>query len=152
MTQRSLSPIQPAEAGLLAAELIGMTPWRELGYQVDTLRNYLLAVQQDFECLCLHVDGIPAGVIALRSPWLRGTLLELLAVLPNFQQQGLGKWLIQHLVENAQGKKQRNLWTLTSAFNTAAICFYQSRGFICIGQLDDFIVEGQNELLLRYKI
>ena len=49
---------------------------------------------------------------------------------------------MQCLVENVQRKKQRNLWTLTSAFNTAAICFYQSQGFIHIGQLDDFIVEG----------
>ncbi len=152
MTQCSLSPIQITEAELLAAILIRMTPWRELGYQVDTLRNYLLGVQQDFECSCLHVNGIPAGVIALRSPWLRGTLLELLAVLPNFQQQGLGTWLIKWLIEHVQGKKQRNLWTLTSAFNTSAICFYQSQGFIHIGQLDDFIVEGQHELLLRYKI
>ncbi|MDG4595431.1 MAG: hypothetical protein P9F75_07020 [Candidatus Contendobacter sp.] len=109
MIQRSLSPIQPMEANLLTAELIGMIPWRQLGYQVGTLRNYLLGVQQDFECLCLHVDGIPAEVIALRSPWLRGTLLELLAVLPNFQQQSLGTWLIQRLVENIQRKKQRNL-------------------------------------------
>ena len=152
MIQRNLSPIQPIEADLLTAELVGMTPWRQLGYQVGTLRNYLLGVQQDFECLYLHVDGIPAGVIALRSPWLRGTLLELIALLPGFQHQGLGTWLMQWLTAHAQAKNQRNLWTLVSAFNEPALCFYQSQGFVRIGQLDYLIVEGQHELLLRYSI
>jgi ribosomal protein S18 acetylase RimI-like enzyme len=151
MNQLCVAPIQAAEADLLAAQLAGMTPWLELGYHSDTLRNYLLgATQNSFQCLCLHVRGLPAGVITLRSPWLRGTLLELLAVLPGFQQQGLGKWLLQWLKTYAQNKNQRNVWTLVSAFNAPAIRFYQSQDFAQVGQLDDFILEGQHELLLRY--
>ena len=148
----SLVPIRLEEADLLAGQLVGMTPWRELGYQADTLRNYLLGAQTGFRALCLYVDDAPAGTITLRSPWLRGTLLELLAILPEFQQQGLGAWLMQWLKTHVQDNNQRNLWTLVSAFNTPAIRFYQSQGFTTIGQLDDFIVNGQHELLLRYII
>lgn len=152
MTEISLSPIKPPEAELFAANLAAMTPWRELGYRAETLHHYLLGVQEGFQSLGLHVDGTPAGVITLRSPWLRGTLLELIAVLPRFHQQGLGAWLMQWLVAHARAKNQRNLWTLVSAFNEPALCFYQSQGFIRIGQLDHLIVEGQHELLLRYMI
>ncbi|MBU0656313.1 MAG: GNAT family N-acetyltransferase [Gammaproteobacteria bacterium] len=152
MMAPNLAPVLPEESEWIAGQLVGMTPWRELGYQADTLRNYLLGSQTGFQALCLHVEGSPAGIITLRSPWLRGTLLELLAVLPEFQQQGLGKWLMQWLQANARDKNQRNLWTLVSAFNTPAIRFYQSQGFTTIGQLDDFIVNGQHELLLRYII
>lgn len=152
MSQSSLSPVQSAEADLFAKQLVGMTPWQELGYQTDTLRHYLLGSQADFRALCLHVDGNPAGVITLRSPWLRGTLLELLAVLPEFQHQGWGKGLMQWLQAQAREKNQRNLWTLVSAFNKPAIRFYQAQGFATIGQLDDFIQESKHELLLRYII
>jgi len=76
-------------------------------------------------------------------------LLELIAVLPGFQEQGLGSWLMQWLTAQARARNQRNLWTLVSAFNASAIHFYQSQGFVQIGQLDNFIVEGQHELLLR---
>ena len=152
MNQINLSPMEPPEADLLAVNLVDMTPWRELGYRAETLRNYLLGAQEGFQCLSLHLDATPAGVITLRSPWLRGTLLELIAVLPRFHRQDLGAWLIQWLVAHARAKNQRNLWTLVSAFNEPAISFYQSRGFVRIGQLDDLIVEGQHELLLRYMI
>jgi ribosomal protein S18 acetylase RimI-like enzyme len=149
MTSLCLAPILPTEADLFAGQLVGMTPWRELDYQADTLRHYLLGTQTGFRALCLYVDDAPAGTITLRSPWLRGTLLELLAILPEFQQQGLGAWLMQWLKTHAQDNNQRNLWTLVSAFNTPAIRFYQSHGFTHIGQLDNFIVEGQHEQLLR---
>ena len=152
MTQPSLVPIQSDEVDRFATQLVSMTPWLELGYQADTLRNYLLGTQAGFQVWSLQVHGVPAGVIALRSPWLRGTLLELLAVLPEFQHQGLGKWLMQWLKTHAQEKQQRNLWTLASAFNTPAIHFYQLHGFTTIGQLDDFLQNGQHELLLRYII
>lgn len=149
MSHLDLSPIQVSEVDSLAVELVSMTPWRELGYRSETLERYLQGTQEGFQCLCLHVDGSRAGVIALRSPWLRGTLLELLAVLPDFQHQGLGKWLMQWLLTEAKSRNQRNLWTLVSAFNVPALHFYQSQGFVSIGQLNDFIVTGQHEMLLR---
>lgn len=152
MNSPNLAPIMPEEAGRIAKKLVDMTPWRELGYQASTLQNYLRNTHADFQALCLHVDGKPAGVIALRSPWLRGTLLELLAVLPEFQQQGWGRWLMEWLQAYARDKGQHNLWTLVSAFNTPATRFYHSQGFISIGQLDDFIQESKHELLLRYMI
>lgn len=152
VSSHTIAPILPVEADLFAIQLVGMTPWQELGYQADTLRHYLLGSQASFQALCLHVDGNPAGVITLRSPWLRGTLLELLAVLPAFQHQGLGRRLMQWLQAQAREKNQRNLWTLVSAFNAPAIRFYQAQGFTTIGQLDDFIQKGKHELLLRYTI
>lgn len=152
MNQPSLSPILPSEAKLLAEQLVNMAPWLELGYQTNTLRHYLLATPAGFQGWGLHIDGVLAGVITTRSPWLRGTLLELLAILPNFQKQGWGAWLMQWLMTHAQSNSQRNLWTLVSAFNKPAIDFYHAQGFTTIGQLDNFIVEGQHELLLRLAI
>lgn len=152
MPHAQLLPLQETQAIWLAQQLVTMTPWQDLAYQAPTLQRYLLSSQSDFESLCLWVDKQPAGVICLRSPWLRGTLLELLAILPDFQQQGWGRWLMQWLRESAKSRQQHNLWTLTSAFNTPAIQFYTAQGFTPIGQLDDFIVEGQHELLLRQRL
>ena len=40
-------------------------------------------------------------------------------------------------------------WTLVSSFNHKAQQFYEKMGFIKVGQLDDLIIEGYSEFLLR---
>lgn len=144
-----LVPINNVTAQAISQQLIYMTPWQELGYQAQTLERYFLSQAEGFTSLVLTINQQSAGIITLRSSWLRGTLLELIAILPAFQRQGLGVWLINWLYDYAQQRQQRNLWTLASAFNTKALQFYQTQGFTIVGQLDDFIIQGQDELLLR---
>ncbi len=83
--------------------------------------------------------------MCVRYPWLRGACLKLLAIYPSQQGQGLGRDIIQWL----ELHHLRNLWTLVSSFNHDARHFYQKMGFVEIGQLDDFIVAGYDEILLR---
>lgn len=147
-----LIPINGITAEAISQQLVAMTPWYELGYQAKTLERYFLSQAEGFTSLVLTINQQPAGIITLRSPWLRGTLLELIAILPVFQHQGLGLWLMNWLHEYAQQRQQRNIWTLASAFNQKALQFYQTQGFKIVGQLDDFIIQGQNELLLRLRL
>ena len=88
------------------------------------------------------------GVVCIRYPWLRGAYLELLAIYPTQQKQGLGKEIMLWFEKEVQ-QTSCNLWALVSSFNDKAQCFYEHIGFTEIGTITDFVVSGHDELLLR---
>jgi GNAT superfamily N-acetyltransferase len=88
-------------------------------------------------------DGVPAAILCLRDPWLRGPFLELLAV--TVPGRGIGTALVAWLAERAGA----NLWTTVSGFNFAGRRFYRHQGFIEVARLPGLIQPGQDEFLLR---
>jgi len=146
LTQCKLAPLQPADIQQISEQLAQMHPWQTLGYSATTLSNYL---QRDDACLYKYaiVTEQLAGVLCVRYPWLRGAYIELVAIFPKQQGLGLGHQLIQWLA--SQLTLNANLWALVSAINPQARQFYQREGFIEIGELQDFVMTGYNEILLR---
>lgn len=144
-----LCPITSESARALAQNLVQMQPWQTLGYSTETLKNYLLRSDPALYRFVITVSEQVVGTVGVRYPWLRGAYLELLAVYPSQQGQGIGRIVINWLAEELRSTSSRNLWTLVSSFNTPAQDFYQRLGFITIGQLDDFIVPGYGEIFLR---
>ncbi len=128
-----------------------MEPWLTLNYSAQTLTNYLNRQES-----ALHQYGIVVpeqqvvGVICVRYPWLRGAYIELFAIYHSQQGQGIGRdivnWLTSELTQNSN---LPNLWALVSSFNHEAQHFYQKNGFVEIGQINDFVVAGYDEVLLR---
>lgn len=104
--------------------------------------------EPDARRLALVANGAIAGLLCLRYPWLRGVYLEMLAVLPSAQGLGLGACALDY-VEREYRDKTRNIWLLVSAFNERARGFYQAKGFTQIGMIKDFLVEGEDEILMR---
>jgi len=144
-----LIPLKPSDIQQISELLSHMHPWQTLGYSATTLSNYL---QREDACLYKYAVMTEhlAGVLCVRYPWLRGAYIELVAIFP--QQQGLGightliQWLANQLISEA---KNANLWALVSAINPQARQFYQREGFIEIGELQDLVAKGYNEILLR---
>ena len=93
-------------------------------------------------------DGQLAGVVAVRSPWLRGAYLELLGMTAEQQRQGLGQAVIGWLTAEA-ARNGANLWVTVSAFNEPARRFYARQGFVPVGDLPDLVRAGSTEILLR---
>ena len=144
-----LRELTQEEAATVSQTFVQMEPWRTLGYKADTLSNYLCGPDP-----LLYRYGIVAsqqlvGAVCVRYPWLRGACLELLAVFPSQQGRGLGRDVIGWLEAELHQANCRNLWTLVSSFNQQARHFYQQMGFVEVGQLDDLIVTGYAEMLLR---
>ena len=86
------------------------------------------------------------------SDWLRGPLLELLAVLPQFQSKCLGKELILWLAEETKRQGQTNPWTISSVFKASARAFYRRQGFEEVGELPGLISPNETEVLLRLRL
>ncbi len=149
---RRLQAMNPAWAARFGEELARIDPWLRLGYSSRSLCQYLSAAVQGRVALAVLEDETPAACLTIRPDWLRGPLLECLAVLPEFQGGGLGREIIRWLAGQASGQRQGNLWTLCAEFNLPAREFYARQGFATAGTLPDLIGAGETEILLRLRL
>ncbi|MFM8330589.1 MAG: GNAT family N-acetyltransferase [Candidatus Methylumidiphilus sp.] len=147
-----LRPMTTAWAEPLGARLAAIDPWLKLGYSAATLARYLAADTPQRLALAVLDGDRPAACLTIRPDWLRGPLLELLAVLPDSQGIGLGQALIDWLVLETRQQSQYNLWTIGSAFNESALAFYRRQGFEQVGTLPGLIMAAESEVLLRLRI
>lgn len=152
MAGHRLAPMTSSWADALAGELAGINPWLRLGYSSPALCRYLSAESFDRKSWVALAGQAPAGCVSVRTHWLRGPLLELLAILPGFQGRGLGGEIVAWLAEEARRKGQANLWTISSEFNLSARSFYHRLGFEEQGRLPGLIRPGETEVLLRLRL
>lgn len=138
-------PLTAADIAALASALAGMDPWRTLGFTAIGLAAYLGREDGALTRMVVERDGAPAGLIALRRPWLRGPYIELLAVLPAAQGGGCGRGLVEWAAAQGGG----NLWACVSSFNAPARAFYARAGFDEVATLPDLVAAGADEILLR---
>ncbi len=137
-----------AEAQSIAATLAAMDPWLTLGYRAQTLAKGLQVQHPDLTRFLAVRNGVTQALVAVRHPWLRGAYIELFAVLPQAQGQGIGRAALA-FIEDAYRDRASNLWLLVSGFNPGARCFYERQGFGPIGVIPDLVVPGQDEILMR---
>jgi diamine N-acetyltransferase len=144
----TLERLKRPECLTLAATLVTMDPWRTLEYRAEALAAYWSRPDAGFFRFTIRVAGDPAGLAALRYPWLRGVYLELLAIFPPHQGLGLGREIMSFIETQARPHTQ-NFWTAVSAFNHRARLFYQNLGLLEVACLENLIKAGYDELLLR---
>lgn len=100
----------------------------------------------------LHCDQELAGAVLVRSPWMAGPYLNILAVFPSHQRKGLGAAVLDWLVAEARAAEARNAWLCVSAFNVPARRFYEAHGFAEAARLDGLLVDHEDELLMRKRL
>jgi diamine N-acetyltransferase len=142
-------PIEPATAEIFGAALASMDPWRTLGMSASALTGLLLEPDHHLRCEAMFMDGAPAGVVALRHPWLYGPYVALLAVLPDWQGRGIGSVILRRIEEEM---KPKNVWVCVSSFNRAAERFYIRNGFEHVGPLPGLLRPQFDELLMRKRL
>ena len=136
----------------LAPEMAAIDPWRRLGIDAGRLTASLTTTRSDVISFEARRDGTVRGLLSMRLDWLFGPYIRLLAVLPSAQSSGVGSGLIAHAADIARSRNDSNLWVCASAFNTAAIGFYERQGFARIGTLHGLVVPTEDEVLLRLQL
>ncbi|HSQ07511.1 MAG TPA: GNAT family N-acetyltransferase [Chromatiaceae bacterium] len=136
------------EAQALAETLARMEPWLTLGYSAESLARGLATPDPGLTRHLILRGGETLGLVAVRCPWLRGAYIELFAVLPGSQGQGVGEEVLGRLEQEYRGRTG-NLWLLVSGFNAGARRFYERQGFGAIGVIPDLVAQGQDEILMR---
>ncbi len=79
-------------------------------------------------------------------------LIFSLAVLPERQNQGIGKEILRKLIELAKEKKLKKIYLHTAERNFKAIAFYQKFGFNIIKLKEKFYSTGENAYLMELEI
>jgi len=142
-----------------ATWIVGIEPWRSLGYRAAALGRYLgrLARGGDVWVARRRRAGgaragrAPLAVVVATDGFLLGGFIALLAVKPEASGQGIGAALVAH-VEARLRPRRRWLFTSCDADNSAALRFYRRLGFRQVGRLPDLVSRGRVELLLRKPI
>jgi len=148
---RLVRALSAAEASGIGEQLSGIEPWLTLGYSASALAGYLLRDDPALHRFLVRVEDAPAGVIAIRHPWLRGPYIELLGLAPDFQGIGIGVELLRW-AEAEAAAVAGNLWVVVSECNERALMFYEKAGFEPVGRLDGLVREGMDEWLLRKRL
>lgn len=94
-------------ADCLQAEYSG---WVVIDKQNDDIRGFIVALFQENECQLMNIG-----------------------VYPDYWRRGLGKRLLQHLIDHARSHKIARISLEVRASNTSAISLYERNGFMQVG-------------------
>jgi diamine N-acetyltransferase len=141
--------LDPHAAARVAASIVAIPPWSVMSYPADALARFLAASDGGASRYLVEIGGEEAGAVSVRFPWLKGPYLELLALLPGFQGQGIGASILAWFEQEGLRLGARNLWVCASSFNTRALRFYGRHGFKPAATLPGLVADGYDEILLR---
>lgn len=145
----ALEPITDAAADRLGEAIARIGPWAHYAIAGTALAEALKsAVVAGYQIEC---DGESAGAVVIRPAWLVGPYMQLLAVLPEFQGQGIGSRVVAWFEAEAR-LKGRSAWLCVSAFNPGAQRLYRAHGFELVAALGDLVRDGDDELLMRKRL
>jgi len=130
--------LDPQACASLAEAIVAMPPWSMVNYPAEAMARFLASSDGGGSLYGVEVDGAEAGAVSIRSPWLKGPYLELLAILPPFQGRGAGPKILVWFEQEALRHAARNLWV-----------FYARHGFAPTATLPGLVAEGFDEILLR---
>jgi ribosomal protein S18 acetylase RimI-like enzyme len=148
----ALRRITQADADILGPAITSMEPWARLELSAEQMIGFLAGSNENLRCFSIWRGGDRAGVAVVRFPWLSGPYLNLLAVLPAFQHNGLGRAALSWMEAEALGAGARSCFLCVSAFNTAAHAFYRWNGYADAATLHDLIKDGEDEVLMRKRL
>jgi len=109
---------------------------------IDSSRQFYIAL----------LDSTIVGIIGLHhSRWGpdENVWLSWFAVRPDYQGQGIGKWLMTNIQKTALDQGYRKLFveTYREATFHRAIGFYQQQGFQQVGSIAQFLPDGSDMLV-----
>jgi len=144
-----LVPLEPHSVRPLAEAIAAIEPWSVMNIPAGRLAAFLASPDGPLYRYAVSLDGVDAGVVSIRFPWLKGPYLELLALLPQAQDRGIGRTIMAWFEDIARRHEARNLWVCASSSNAKALRFYERHGFQAVATLPGLVAENYDEILLR---
>jgi ribosomal protein S18 acetylase RimI-like enzyme len=121
-------------------------PWLTLGLTAEQAFQRLTDPTREVHVLTAG-DQI-AGVLILHLAGPLNGYIQTVAVHPDWRGHGLGTRLMCFAEERIL-RQSPNVFLCVSSFNHRAQTFYERLGYQRVGELPDFLVPGQAEILLR---
>lgn len=150
--QLSLAPMTVAAAAVLGPAVAAIGPWAHYGFPATRLTEQLAKTSDGAVRYQVLADGGVVGAVLIRSPWLAGPYLQMLALLPAIQGQGGGAAILDWYEHTARVGEVRSVWLCVTGANTDAQRFYKRHGYALAGTLPDLMRDGDDELLMRKRL
>jgi ribosomal protein S18 acetylase RimI-like enzyme len=141
----------PALARAQSVWIVGIEPWKSLGYQAAPLGRYLGRMAKEREVWIARGPGRgegPLGLVVVQDGFLLGGFVSLLAVRPEDAGKGVGRALMEHVAQEVFARRPW-LYVSCDSDNKRALAFYRKLGFQRVGRLPDLIKPKRDEILLR---
>jgi ribosomal protein S18 acetylase RimI-like enzyme len=122
-------------------------PWITLRRDFDSCLRACTSPSDVLEIA--DTGGERCGLVLVRPAGVAGApYIVSIAVAATHRSQGVGAALLAH-VERACRPRSRHLFLCVSSFNPRARLFYERHGFKAVGTLQDFTIEGADEVLMH---
>jgi len=130
-----------------AALMASSEPWTMLG---RTLESCQKVVEGDRGIVIVAAVAATRLGFAIVDPTglAGGAYLKIIAVDALARSGGVGSALLEY-VEERFGQPSGNLFLCVSSFNLRAKALYERRGFTEVGLIDDYLMKGAAELIMR---
>ncbi len=150
---QNIRAYKPTDRESLISILRVSEPWQTLAYGASDWERLFAIIEAGppRESFVIESDGEPGGFAVVRRQFLFGDYLELLAISPSLRARGLGRELLTH-VEEEVFARAKNLFACVSDFSTDARRFYARQGYTEVGRLENLLVGGHDEILIRKTI
>lgn len=130
--------------------ILGVEPWSTLQYDESQVQAIVRSASTG-NLLLARTDDRVVG-FALSAPGLLlGEYLRILVVEPGSQLHGIGRRLMAEL-ERRAFCTWPNVYLCVSDFNLGARRFYQRLGYEEVGVLQDLLLPGRGEVLMRKSV
>ena len=145
-----ITPASSDEREWAASLLAGSNPWIRLSVSLEKCRE--ACNDPRYEVFVARDEQGPCGVILLDPRGLAGSpYVKSVAVVADRRSQGIGGALMD-FAEDRCRERARFLFLCVSSFNTRARSFYEARGFVTVGELPDYVVDGESEILIQKRL
>jgi ribosomal protein S18 acetylase RimI-like enzyme len=130
-----------------AAIMASSEPWTTLGRGFEACRR---VVDSDRSDVTVAFTGATRLGFAIVDPHglAGGPYVRAIAVDAMSRSAGIGSAILD-LVEERYGRPAGNLFLCVSSFNERAKALYERRGFVQIGEIEDYLIEGASERIMR---
>lgn len=124
-------------------------PWLTLNRNLENCKDAMRGSNK--EIYILTENTILIGFVVIQVNGTFKGYIQSIVIKEEYRNKGLGSMLIE-FCENRIFEISPNIFMCVSAFNIKAEKLYYKLGFEKVGELKNFIVNGETEILLRKTI
>ncbi|HEX3071074.1 MAG TPA: GNAT family N-acetyltransferase [Thermoanaerobaculia bacterium] len=137
------------EARVCAQMMASSDPWLHFG---RTFEQCLARVTNPSgEVWVARANGVPQGFIILLLQGAFVGYIQIVCVAASARSSGLGTHLVA-FAEERIFRKYPNVFLCVSSYNPRARALYERLGYKLVGELDDYILRGESEFLMRKSV
>jgi ribosomal protein S18 acetylase RimI-like enzyme len=145
----TIGPAKEAEYAFCADLMVHSEPWITLGRQFDDRMTGLKRLGT--ELFIAREGDQPVGFVHIHPYGFAGSpFITTIAVSHSLRGRGIGSQLLAFAEAHEAGR--RFIFLCVSSFNPRAQELYYRLGYVRVGELPNYIIEGHTELFLCKKL